>query len=92
MNYGTRASVEKSNEKVVISDRIIEHHTNDTEAVLNIVSQDRRVGKVARAFVQPEVHEYMFHLKKVPGFKELKPIKHNIFSKVFKNIRNLLVS
>ena len=48
MSYGTKASVEKSKHKVVQTDRLIEHHTNDTEDVLNVVSRDRRVGKTAR--------------------------------------------
>ena len=87
-SYGTKASTENSNEKVVISNRMIEHHTSDSAIVSNVVSKDKRVGRVARAYVPPEIYEYMFNLKKVQGYNELKPIKHNPLKKI---IRNLLL-
>ena len=92
MSYGTKASVESSKNKIILSDRMIEHHTKDSPEVLNVVSKDMRLKKVARAFVQPEVHEYMSHLKKAPGFESMNPPKPQPVKKFFMNIKNLFVS
>lgn len=92
MSYGTKASVESSKDKIILSDRMIEHHSKDSPEVLNVVSKDQRLKKVARAFVQPEVLEYMFHLKKAPGYEAMKPPKPQPVKKFFLGIKKLFVS
>lgn len=92
--YGLKTTVESRKEKLVLSNKVIEHYTNAKSGVYNSISENSRVGQASRAYIDNDIYQYMYELKDNVDYSKMKPPKKpNRLLRLFKkSLSQLFVS
>ena len=85
--YGLKTTVESRKEKLVLSNKVIEHYTNAKSGVFNNVIENNRVGQASRAYIDNDIYKYMHELKENIDYSAMKaPKKPNRFLRLIKKV------